>query len=93
MFRAIRLAILIGVLVFVAAGAYLSRARSTDWDTPLWIAIHPINADGSDVTIEYVDGLSSDTFTAIEEFMAGEAGHYQLPLSEPVRVELYDEIA
>lgn len=93
MFRTIRLAILSGVLVFVAAGAYLSRTRSTDWDTPLWIAIHPINADGSEVTTRYIDALSNDTFAAIEEFMTREAERYQLPLSEPVRVELYDEIA
>lgn len=93
MFRIIRLTILVGVLVFVAAGAYLSRIRSTDWNTPLWIAIHPINADGSEVTTAYIAGLSNDTFSAIEEFMQREAGRYQLSLTEPVRVELYDEIA
>lgn len=93
MFRAIRLAILIGLLVFVATGAYLSRVRSTDWDAPLWIAVHPINADGSEVATRYLEALSNESFAAIEEFIADEARHYELPLSEPVRVELYDEVA
>ena len=93
MFRAIRLTILIGLLVFVAAGAYLSRARSTDWDASLWIAIHPINGDSSEATARYIEALSNESFAAIEAFMSREAGHYELPLSEPVRVELYDDVA
>src|ERR1700752_4456270 len=93
MFRIIRLTILVGVLVFVEAGAYLSRTRSTGWGKTLWIAVHPINADGSDATTAYIAGLSNDTFSAIEEFMQREAGRYQLRLTEPVRVELYDEVA
>jgi hypothetical protein len=93
MFRVIRQALLIGLLVFVAAGAYLSRARSTDWDAPLWVAIHPINADGSEATASYIESLSNESFAAIETFLTREAGHYDLPLTEPVRVELYDEVA
>jgi hypothetical protein len=92
MFRIIRQAILVGVLVFVAAGAYLSRARSTDWDASLWIAIHPINADGSAVAASYIDSLSNESFAAIESFLAREAEHYGLALAEPARVELYDEV-
>lgn len=92
MFRTIRLAILLGLLVFVAMGAFLVRARTTDWDAPLWVAIHPINADRSEVASDYIAALSNDTFTPIEEFLAREAERYQVPISEPVRVELYDEV-
>jgi hypothetical protein len=91
-FRVIRLTILLCLLVFVATGAYLSRARSTDWDAPLWIAVHPINADGSAVTGNYISTLSNQTFESIEEFFAREAARYQLPLTEPARVEVYDEV-
>ena len=92
MFRAIRLTILLGVLVCVATGAYLARVRSTDWDTPLWIAIHPINADGSAVTADYIDSLTNQTFEPIQEFVAREAVRYHLSLTEPIRVKLYDEV-
>ena len=92
MFRAIRIAILLAVLVFVATGAYLARVRSTDWDAPLWIAVHPINADGSAATVDYIATLSNETFESIEQFMAREAARYHLRLAEPVRVEVYDEV-
>jgi hypothetical protein len=91
-FRTIRLTFLLGVLAFVALGAYLSRARTTDWDLPLWIAIHPINADGSAATAKYLDALSKETFAPIEAFMAHEAARYQVTLSQPVRVELYGRV-
>ena len=92
MFRTIRITFLFGVLAFVALGALLSRARTTDWDVPLWIALHPINADGSAATEDYLGTLSKDTFAPIEEFMAREAARYQLSLTQPVRVELYAEV-
>ena len=92
MFRTIRITVLLAILVFVAVGTYLARVRSTDWDTPLWIAIHPMNADGSAAAADYMGTLSNETFESIEEFMAREAEHYHLPLTEPVRVEIYDEV-
>ena len=92
MFRAIRLTILLGLLVFVATGAFLGRTRTTDWDATLWVAVHPINADGSDVATNYIEALSNETFGPIEEFMTREALRYHVAVSEPVRVELYDEV-
>lgn len=92
MFRLIRITILLGLLLFVATGAFLARARTTDWDAALWIAIHPINADSSDVTRRYIAELSNETFAPIEEFMTREAGRYGVPVPEPVRVELYNQV-
>lgn len=92
MFRAIRITILLLILVCVSLGAYLARVRSTDWDKPLWVAIHPISADGSEVTRRYIDSLSGDTFAPIGSFLAEQARHYGLALDEPARVRLYGEI-
>ncbi len=47
MFKAIRISILLLILLFVSVSTYLTQARSTDWDSSLWITIYPINADGS----------------------------------------------
>ena len=92
MFRAIRITILLLILAFVATGAYLARVRSTDWDKPLWVAVHPISADASDATRRYIDSLSEDTFAPIGVFLAGQARHYGLQLAEPARLRLYSEI-
>jgi hypothetical protein len=91
-FRAIRITILLLILAFVATGAYLARARSTDWDKPLWVAIHPIAADDSDTTRRYIDSLTEETFAPIGTFLATQAQHYGLRLTEPARIRLYGEI-
>jgi hypothetical protein len=91
-FRAIRITILLLILAFVATGAYLSRARSTDWDKPLWVAIHPIAADDSPATRSYIESLTEDSFAPVGTFLATQAQHYGLALAEPARVRLYAEI-
>ena len=49
MFKAIRIAILLFILFFVAAGTWLAQSRSTDWNNSLWVKVYPINADSSDM--------------------------------------------
>jgi hypothetical protein len=92
LFRNIRIAILLLILVFVATGTLLARVRSTDWDKPLWVAIHPISADGSDATRSYISSLSEETFAPIGTFLADQAQRYALPLTQPARVRLYGEV-
>ena len=92
MFRAIRITILLLILAFVATGAYLAHARSTDWDKPLWVAIHPIAADESTATRRYVDSLTEESFAPVGTFLAAQAQHYGLTLTEPARVRLYGEL-
>jgi len=49
MFKAIRIAVLLFILFFVAVSAWLTQSRSTDWNNSLWLKVYPINADGSDI--------------------------------------------
>lgn len=91
-FRTLRIAILLLVLVLVAIGAWLDRARTTDWDTPLWVAIYPINADGSTVAASYIGSLTAAQFQSIEEFMSREGARFGVRLETPVSVRLYQPI-
>jgi len=88
MFKAIRIAILLFILFFVAVGTWLTQARSTDWNNSLWVKVYPINADGSDVVDAYIAGLDVDDFTAIEAFVAREAARYGKTVAQPLRMEL-----
>jgi hypothetical protein len=90
--RQLRIGFLLLILVVVALGAWLSRVQSTDWNDALWVAIYPINADGSAASQEYIGTLSDDTFEAIETFMLREAQRYDVALDEAVRVEVYHEV-
>jgi len=92
MFKAVRISILLFILLFVALSAYLTQARSTDWNNSLWIKIYPINADGSALAAKYIQHLSSSDFKGIETFLAHETKRYEVGLSRPVRIELGNEI-
>ena len=99
MFRKIRIAVLSFILLNVAFGAWLAKARTTDWDKPLKVSIHAINGDGSTVSQEYIDKLNSKDgeeievfFADIENFFSREAKRYALALSNPVDVVFAGEI-
>ena len=88
MFKAIRVAVLLFILAFVAIGTWLSQSRSTDWNNSLWVKVYPINADGSDVVERYVATLEVDDFAGIEKFLAREVARYGRFVDRPLRMEL-----
>ena len=89
MWRILRIAILLLVLIWAAGHTWLERIGSTSWKEPLWVGVFPINADGEAATQSYVDSLHEDDFAAIESFMAEEAHRYGKSLTQPVHVALY----
>lgn len=88
MFKAIRISILLFILLFVGLSAFLTQARSTDWNNSLWIKIYPINADGSTESDAYIDTLKSADFEALEAFIKRETERYSRVIDQPVRIEL-----
>ena len=91
--RIFRIGLLLYLLAMVVLGAWLSRSRSTDWDATLWVAVYPINADGSGVTADYIARLRIESFQDINDFVAGEARRYGVELDDPVTMELADLVA
>jgi len=84
----VRLALLLAVLLFVALGAWLERARSRDWDDTLRVTVYPIAQTSDPAVVAYVQGLQAADFVAVEEFLAEESSDYGLPLAQPVRVRV-----
>ncbi len=92
MFRVIRIALLLFILVFVGLSAWLTQARSTDWNNSLWVKIYPINADGSEASARHIERLRPEHFASVEAFISREAQRYGIQLEQPVRMELGGEI-
>ena len=92
MFKAIRIAILLVILLVVSLSTWLTQARSTDWNNSLWVKVYPINADGSEEASRYIRNLEVEDFAAIESFIAAETERYGRSVRRPVRMELGDEI-
>lgn len=80
---------LLAVLVFVAAGAWVDRRRTTDWDGTLWIGVFPIVSDDRPATRRYVAALSDAQFESIAAFFEREARRHGLGLARPVHVQRY----
>lgn len=91
-FRTLRISLLLLVLFFVGMNTWLTQLRSTDWNETLWIAVYPVNGDGSQVTADYIAGLDASVFDSIESFLASEAARYGLAISEPVTVRLAPQV-
>lgn len=92
MWKNVRIAVLLLVLLWAAGHTWLERWTSTRWQHPLWVGVFPINADGTATAQRYVDGLDRNTFADIESFFAREAHRYGKPLESPVHVELYPTV-
>ncbi len=84
----LRVGLLLYVLLMVAGGSWLTGARTTDWDDPLWVSVYPINADGRAATGRYIEQLRQDTFEPLATFFAEEADFFGLPIATPIRVDL-----
>jgi hypothetical protein len=93
MWRRLRIAVLLLILAFVALNTYFDRVYSTDWDSPLRVAVFPINADDSEVSGRYIRQLSSDSLTEIETFFEQEAHEYGLQMERPIRLTLAPPLA
>ena len=93
MFRKIRIAVLLLLLVHVGVGAWLLRARTAAWNQTLRVAIHPVAADGSPRTASYVDALTGEEFAPVENFLVDEAKRYGLALYDPVDVKRLPRVA
>lgn len=92
-FRKARITILLYALVLVAAGAWLTAARTTDWEEPLWVTVYPIDGDGREATRSYIASLDDAAFAPVAEFMREEASHFDVAVDPPVRVRLGPRIA
>ena len=88
MWKKLRIAILLFILILVGADTYLTKYRAVSWDEPLWVAIYPINNTHDPQIDRYISSLSNRNFQAIERFFEREAEEQGLRLGNPFKVML-----
>lgn len=87
-FRNVRIAILLSILVLVAGTIELQQRRVTSWDRILTVGIYPVAASSSPEIQGYLASLSDADFAPIEAFFQREAARYGIhttPLVQIVR--------
>ncbi|EXB45956.1 hypothetical protein [Acinetobacter sp. 1000160] len=75
MWKNIRVAILLVVLLVVAVNAY--RDQNQDWNQPIHILLHPINADGRTTTQQYIQQLQQDDFAEVKQYLEKNSQQYR----------------
>ncbi len=92
MFRKIRIAALLLILLVVALNSWLDQSRSQDWSRTLRVVVYPINGDGSHSSAQYISTLKRESLLPIETFFKREGLRYGLALRNPVDLQLAPEV-
>ncbi len=93
MLKFLRIFTLLLIFAGVALGAWRAKTRSVEWKYTLPVNIYLINADGSEVTAEYLRILKLIDFKPIEHFMKEEAARYARESQASIEVRLAGVIA
>lgn len=87
MWRKLRIAVLLLILATVVQQVWLAKADLA-WQHNLYVAVYPVNADGSSTVSEYLRTLTREDFEPVTEYFATEAEPYHLGLRRPIEVQL-----
>ena len=88
MFKYLRIAILLTVLLVVAGKQFLTGNRLASWEKPLWITVYPVLADPSADVRRYAGSLTADSFQEIGLFLKQQAARHGRRIETPVVVQV-----
>lgn len=91
MWRNLRIIILLLILATVVQQTWLDKA-ALDWKHNFYVAVYPVNADGSEQVAAYIKTLTRDDFEPMAEYFAEEGARYSLGMRRPVEVQLGDVV-
>jgi len=74
--KSIRIVVLLVILLVVAINAW--RDQNQNWDRPVTVLLHPINADQRSSTQQYIDQLTIDQFKDIQKYLSSAAVPYRI---------------
>jgi hypothetical protein len=92
MWRIIRITILLLILATVAQQTFLDKA-DLNWKHDLYVAVYPVNADGSGEVASYIKTLTRDDFEPLVEYYAEEGVRYNVSLRHPIEIQLGDVVS
>ena len=91
MFKKIRIFVLLIIFATVVQQTFLDKA-DLSWKNNFYVAVYPINADGSIEVGAYINTLMRDDFEPMAEYFAEEGARYNLGMRRPVEVQLGDVV-
>jgi len=93
MFRYLRIAVLLTILVIVAGNQFLTGNRFSSWEKPLWVTVYPIPVEPDGNIQRYVDDLGADSFREIGDFLRQQASRHGRQIDKPIVIQLAKPLA
>lgn len=87
MWRKLRIMILLLILATVIQQTWLEKV-DLNWKHNFYVAMYPVNADGSAKVSDYLRTLTREDFEPLAEYYALQAEPYKLGLRRPIEVQL-----
>ena len=87
MWRKLRIVILLLILATVIQQVWLDKV-DLDWKRNFYVAVYPVNVDGSANVSAYLRTLSAEDFEPVAEYFAEAASQYKLSLRRPIELQL-----
>lgn len=81
MWKKIRISLLLCILLIVAVDAW--RDYNPNWDKPIIVLLHPINADAQTTTEQYIQQLSIQNLSQVQDYVQRISAQYR---NQPVAV-------
>jgi hypothetical protein len=91
MWKKLRIVILLLILAKVAQSSWLAQG-ALEWKTGLYVALYPVNVNGSPEVSAYLRSLNKDDFEPLAQYYAKEAAHYQLGIHRPIQLQWGEEV-
>lgn len=88
MFRFLRIAVLLTILLIVAGNQVLTGNRFSSWEKPLWLSIYPVLVDPDADVRRYAESLEPDSFRDIGVFIKQQAARYGRQLENPIVIQV-----
>ena len=71
----IRILFLLIILLIVAVNAW--RDQNQNWERPIVVLLHPVNADGQATTEQYIQHLTTEVFASSQQFLQDSSTLYR----------------
>ncbi len=91
-FTNIRVTLLLMALLCFGFVSLTQLVYTRSWNQTLQVTVFPMNADGHLTTADYINTLSTDTFSTIDSWAAREARRHDVDLQKPFKVTLGEQI-
>ena len=78
MWKKIRILILLIILLMVAVNAW--RDQNQDWNKPIIVLLHAVNADGQAATQQYIQTLGATELRDAQDYLKTMSGQYRDPI-------------